>query len=68
VHADDWHGLHAGGALDVFQVDHRDTAVRIAFAARLHASLAADAAIRIDEELKVLRLHVGYCCGSSFPT
>jgi hypothetical protein len=34
-------------------MNHRVTAMRVALAARCHARLAADAAVRIDEELQV---------------
>ena len=46
VHADDRHGLHALRAVDVFEVNHRLAAMRVALGARLHARLAADAAVR----------------------
>ena len=58
------------GAVDVLEVDHRVAAVRVALGAGLHARLAADAAVRIDEEVQVVRLGHAmvlpvYCCGSS---
>ena len=63
MHADDRHRLHALRPVDVFQMDHRVPLVRVALAARLHARLAADAAVGVDEELEMLvRLH---CCASS---
>ena len=41
-------------AVDVLEVDHRVPLVRVALGAGLHARLAADAAVRVDEELEVV--------------
>ena len=38
-------------AVDIVELDHRLSLVRVALAARLHARLAADAAAGVDEEL-----------------
>ena len=57
VHADDRHGLHAAVAINVFEMDHRLAAMGVALAARLHAGLAADAAIGVDEEVQVGGFH-----------
>jgi hypothetical protein len=65
VHADDRHGLHTFGTVDVLEVNHRLTAVRVALAACLHTGLAADAAARIDEEVQVAGLWHCYCWGSN---
>src|SRR5947209_8969527 len=43
------------GPVNVLQMNHRMAAVRVAFAARGDARLAADAAVRIEEELEVHR-------------
>src|SRR5678816_2544280 len=45
VHADDGDRLHAFRAVDVFEVDHRLAAMRVALRARLHAGLAPDAPV-----------------------
>ena len=50
VHAHLRRGLHAVAPLDRFEVDQRAPAVGVAFLARLHAGLAADAARVVDEE------------------
>ncbi len=50
VHADLRRGLHAVAPLDRLEMDQRSAAVRVAFLARLHARLAADAARVVDEE------------------
>ena len=47
------------GAVDVLEVDHRLPRVRVALGAGLHARLAADAAVRVDEELQVVRVGHG---------
>src|SRR5581483_2855953 len=64
VHADDGHRLDAVAPADELKMDHRLAAVRVAFGARLHARLAPDAAVRIDEEMQVVGFRHGYCCGS----
>ena len=67
VHADDGHGLDASRALHVLEMNHRLASMRVAFGARLHARLTADAAVGIDEEVEVVRFGHGasrYCCGS----
>ena len=53
--------------IDELEVNHRFAAMRVALGAGLHAGLAADAAVRIDEEVEMSGLrHPGsYCCGSS---
>src|SRR4029079_5707394 len=61
MHAHDRDRLHALRALHVFEMDHRNAAMRVALGARLYTRLAADAAIRVDEELEMAWLH---CCGS----
>jgi hypothetical protein len=69
VHADDGDGLHALRSADVFEVNHRLAAVRVALRARLNTGLTTDAAVRIDEKVQVVGLgHEplrGYCCGSN---
>ena len=50
VHADLRRGLHALAALDGFQMNHRNAAVRVALRAGLHAGLASDAARVVDVE------------------
>src|SRR5512141_685913 len=55
MHADHRNRLHRDRPVDVLQMDHRMAAMGVALAARRHARLAADAAIRIDEELQVRR-------------
>src|SRR5262249_40569885 len=57
MHANDRHRLHTLRALYIFEMNHRLAAVRVAFAACLHARLAADAAVGVDEELEMLGLH-----------
>ena len=59
MHADDGHRLRRLRAIDVLEVDHRFAAVRVALGARLHAGLAADAAVRVDEEVQLIRLRHG---------
>ena len=51
VHADGRGRLHGLGAIEKIEMDHRDAAVAGAFAARLLASAAPDAPVRIDVEL-----------------
>jgi hypothetical protein len=67
VHAHDRYRLHAFRPADVLEVNHRFTSVRVAFGARLHAGLAADAPVRIYEEMQIVGLGHGadpsYCCG-----
>src|SRR5690606_14090337 len=65
VHAHDGHGLHRVRAIDVLEVDHRFAAVRVAFGARLHARLAADAAARSDDEFEGLRCGRNRCGSGS---
>ena len=60
MHADDGHRLRRQLAVNVFQMDHRVPAVRVAFAARMNAGLAANAAARIDEELAVFGSEHGF--------
>src|SRR5262249_7746032 len=55
MHTDDRRRLHRMCAIDVFQMDHRVTSVRVTFAARLHTRLAADAAVGVDEKFHVRR-------------
>ena len=55
VHADDGHGLRRVRAIDVVQLDHRLSPVRIALRARLNAGVAPDTPVRVDEELHGLR-------------
>src|SRR5262249_34994784 len=54
VHADDRHRLRRQAAVDVIELDHGLSLVRVALATGLHAGLAADAPARVDEELEVL--------------
>src|SRR5262249_35116609 len=56
VHAHHRHRLHAVGAIDVLEMDHRIAAVRVALGARLHTRLAPDAAAGINEEVKIVGL------------
>src|SRR6185369_12960240 len=67
VHADDRDSLHALSPADILEMNHRLAAMGVAFRARLHTGLAADAAIRVDEEVQIVRFrHRGnpsYCCG-----
>src|SRR5262249_42483156 len=65
MHANDRDGLHALRSFDIFEMNHRHTAMRVALRACLHARLATDAAVGIDEKLEMTRLH---CCASSLPT
>src|SRR5262249_51758017 len=65
VHAHHRHCLHALGPIDVLEVDHRVTAVSLAFGACVNARLTSDAAIGIDVEIQRLGLGHRYCCGSS---
>ena len=51
VHAHGGRRLHGGRALEVVEVDHRVAAMAGALAARLLARPAADAPVRVDEEL-----------------
>jgi hypothetical protein len=55
MHAHDGDCLYALRAADVLEMNHRLAAVRIAFRARLHAGLAADTAVGIDEEQQIIR-------------
>src|SRR5690554_2538014 len=54
MHAHDRCRLRRLSAVDEFQMDHRMPLVRITFGTSLHARLAADAAVWIDEEELVL--------------
>src|SRR6185503_17242328 len=55
VHADDRNGLDTVRPVDELEMDHRIAPMGVALGARLHARLAADAAVGIDEEVEVLR-------------
>jgi hypothetical protein len=57
VHAHDWDRLGRMTSIDKIQLDHRMSAVRIAFGTSLYASVTADTTTGIDEEFKVS----GYC-------
>src|SRR5690606_24318184 len=52
VHADDGHRLCRLRPIDVVELDHRLAAVRVTLRTRLHTRVAADATVRIDEELQ----------------
>src|SRR5262249_18222419 len=72
VHTDHRHRLHRLRAVHVFQVDHRVPLVRVALGTRVDARLAADAAVRVEEEDVVVGDHGlsfpgAYCCGSRRP-
>src|SRR4029078_6221306 len=45
VNAHDGNGLHALGPIDVLEMNHRFTSVRVALRARLQACLTADASV-----------------------
>lgn len=51
MHANNGRRLHPGWAIDVFQMNHGVPAMRVAFRAGLHASLATDASGLIDKEV-----------------
>jgi hypothetical protein len=52
MHADNRRGLHAVGAVDELEMNHRLAAMRVAFRACLHARLAPDAAVRVDKKIQ----------------
>ena len=55
VHANHGRSLNGMRSINIFEMNHRMPFVRVALAARLHARLAADAAIGINEKFEVLR-------------
>ncbi len=56
VHTDNGSCLNRVGTLYLFQVDHRDPRMGIAFAARLKTSITSDASAWVDIELALAHL------------
>src|SRR5205823_4331960 len=66
VHAHGGRGLYRGRALEEVEVDHGVAAVAGALAARLLAGPAADAAVRVDEELAGQSISFAHAHAMSF--
>jgi len=56
MHADSPARFAATPPIDILQVDHRRPLCDIAFAASLHAGLATDAAVGVDEKLVLIAM------------
>lgn len=51
MHANDGSGLDRVGSLNLFEMNHRDASVGIAFCARLNTGIASNASTWVDVEL-----------------